>query len=116
VHVTVADQHHASSSTRLEFSRGIPFSDTKHWHAHRRTILPKHLGGEGVKDVGERGRQKKLWRDQRFMVRMQRLAETLTGASGRMLQQIVIPSTGRKVSDIVNDSPIGKPKRDKKVR
>ena len=116
VHVTVADQPHASSSTRLEFSTGIPFSDTKHWHAHRRTILPKHLGGEGVKDTGERARQKQLRRDQRFMVQMQRLAATLTGASGRMLQQIVIPSTGRKVSEIVDDSPVGKPKQDRKVR
>jgi ATP-dependent RNA helicase DDX60 len=116
VHVTVADKCQASSATNLKFSQGTPFSDTKHWHAHRRTILPKHLGGEGVKVGGERARQKQLLRDQRFMVQMHRLAATLTGASGRVLQQILIPATGRKVSEIVGDSSVKKSKRDKKVR
>ena len=116
VHVTVAGQGQVSSPTRLEFSQDIPFSDTKHWHAHKRTILPKHLGGEAAKDVGERARMKQLRRDQRFMSQMQRLATTLTGASGKALQQILIPSTGRKVSEIVDDFSVGGPKRGKKVR
>ena len=117
VHVTVADNGQASSTTDLKFSQGTPFSDTKN-HRHDRTIPPKHhLGGEGAKDVGERARQKQLRRDQRFMSEMQRLAATLTGASGRMLEQILIPSTGRKVSEIPDDSSVavGKSKRDKKV-
>ncbi|KAI9465185.1 P-loop containing nucleoside triphosphate hydrolase protein [Lactarius psammicola] len=114
VHVTVAGQGQASSSIRLEFSQDIPFSDTKHWHAHHRTILPKHQGGESTKDIGEYARKKQLRRDQRFMSQMQRLATTLTGASGRVLQQILIPSTGRKVSEIVDDPSLSGPKRGKK--
>ena len=117
VHVTVAGQGQVPSSIRLEFSQDIPFSDTKHWHAHHRPILPtKHLGGETAKDVGERARTRQLRRDQRFMSQMQRLAATLTGASGKALQQILIPSTGRKVSEIIDDSSVGGPKRGKKVR
>lgn len=117
VHVTIAGQGQASSSTtRLEFSQDIPFSDTRHSHAHRRIILPKHLGGESAKDIGERARIRQLRRDQRFMSRMQRLATTLTGASGRALQQIWIPSTARKVSEIVDEPPVSGPKRGKKVR
>ena len=116
VHVNIAGQGQVSSSTRLEFSQDTPFSDTKHWHAHHRTILPKHLGGETAKDVGERARKKQLRKDQRFMTQMQRLATTLTGASGRVLQQILIPSTGRKVSEIADDPSIGGSKRGKKVR
>jgi ATP-dependent RNA helicase DDX60 len=115
VHVTVTDQGQTSSTTNLEFSQGTPFL-AKPWHARHRATLPKHLGEKGVKNTGERARQKQLWRDQVFMARTQRLAATLTGASGMMLQQILIPSTGRKVSEIVDDSPVEKPKRDKKVR
>jgi hypothetical protein len=114
VHVTVSEQP-ASSSTLLEFSQDIPFSDTRHWHAHRRPILPKHLGGEGVKPIDKRLRQKQLRRDQRFMMNMQRLASTLTGASGRVLQQILVPPTGRKVSEITGNLPICTRRRDKKV-
>ena len=115
VRVTVSDQVQASSSTLLKFSQDIPFSDTRHWHAHHRSILPKHLGGEGEKTVDERLRRKKLKRDQKFMMQMQRLAATLTGASGRVLQQIIILPTGRKVSEITDDLPISIPQRGKKV-
>ena len=115
VRVTVSDQVRASPSTVLRFSQDVPFSDTRHWHASRRSILPKHLGGEGEKAVDGRLRQKKLKKDQRFMMQMQRLAATLTGASGRVLQQILILPTGRKVSEITDDLPISKPQRGKKV-
>lgn len=115
VRVTVSDQVRASPSTVLRFSQDTPFSDTRHWHAHHRSILPKHLGGEGEKNVDERLRRKQLRKDQRFMMQMQRLAATLTGASGRILQQILILPTGRKVSEITDDSPISKPQRGKKV-
>jgi ATP-dependent RNA helicase DDX60 len=114
VHVTVSDQS-PSSSAVLEFSQDIPFSDTRHWHAHRRTILPRHLGGEAMKPIDKRLRQKQLRRDQRFMIHMQRLAATLTGASGKVLQQILIPPTGRKVSEITGNLLICKAQRDKKV-
>jgi hypothetical protein len=116
VHVTAAGQDQVASPTRLEFSQDTPFSDTKHWHAHHRTILPKHLGGEAAKDIGERARNKQLRRDQRFMSQMQRLATTLTGASGRMLQQMLIPATARKVADIVGGPSVGGSKRGRKVR
>ncbi|KAH9067713.1 P-loop containing nucleoside triphosphate hydrolase protein [Lactarius vividus] len=113
VHVTVADQGQTFSSPRLEFSQDIPFFDTKHWHANHRTILPKHQGGEAA-NIGERARRKQLQRDQRFMSQMQRLATTLTGALGKALQQILIPPTGRKVSEIADDPSLGGPKRGKK--
>ena len=116
VHVTVGGQGQASSSTRLEFSQDILFSDTKQWHVRRPTVPPKRLGGEAAKDFGERARKKQLQREQRFMLQMQRLATTLTGASGRVLQQILIPSTARKVSEIVDDPSVSTLKRGKKVR
>ncbi|KAH9007609.1 hypothetical protein EDB83DRAFT_2509312 [Lactarius deliciosus] len=74
----------------VHVTSGHPFSDTRHWHANHRTILPKHQGGEAAK-FSERARNKQLRRDQRFMSQMQRLATTLTGASGKALQQILIP-------------------------
>jgi hypothetical protein len=49
------------------------------------------------------------------MKHMQRLSASLTGASGRVLEQISITPTGRKVSEIINDSSIRKPRPDKKV-
>ena len=114
VQVTVSDQVQASSSTVLKFSQDSPFTDTRHWHAHHRSILPKHLGGEDEKTVvDERSRRKQLKKDQRSMMQMQRLASTLTGASGRVLQQILILPTGRKVSEITDDLPISKPHRGK---
>jgi hypothetical protein len=116
VHVTVSDQDHASSSTPLEFSQDILFSDTRHWHAHRLPILPKHLGGEGVKVVDKHLCRKHLRHNQRLMIQLHRLAGTLTGASGKVLQQILVPPTGRKVSEITSDFPICQPQRDKKVR
>jgi len=115
VRVTISDQDQVPSTAILEFSQGIPFSDTRHWHAHQRTILPKHLGGEGVKTVDKRLRQKHLRHNQRSMVWMQHLADTLTGASGKVLQQIPIAPAGRKVSEITGDFPNRRPQRDKKV-
>jgi hypothetical protein len=49
------------------------------------------------------------------MMQMQRLAATLTGASGRVLQQILILPTGRKVSEITDALPISKPQQGKNV-
>jgi hypothetical protein len=115
VHVKVSDEDQTSSSPSLEFCQGTPFTDTKHWHNNHRAILPKHLGGEEWKDADERSRQKRLRRGQRFMSNMQRLAASLTGASGKALEQILITSTGRKVSEIIDDSSIRKPQRDEKV-
>jgi hypothetical protein len=115
VHVKVSCEDQTSSSPCLEFCQGTPFTDTNHWHDNHRAILPKHLGGEGWKDADERSRQLRLRRGQRFMMHMQRLSTSLTGASGRVLQQILITSTGRKVSEIIDDPSICKPQRDEKV-
>ncbi|KAI0262214.1 P-loop containing nucleoside triphosphate hydrolase protein [Gloeopeniophorella convolvens] len=117
VHVAVADINPALPPAHLEFSQGTPFADTTHWHAHRRPILPKHLGGGTPKQLDERVRRKRLKQEQRFMAQMQRLAATLTGASGRMLQQIVIPATGRKVAEVADkEASTGQPGRDKKEK
>jgi hypothetical protein len=115
VHVKVSDEDQTSSSPCLEFCQGTPFTDTKHWHDNRRAILPKHLGGEGWHDTGGRSRQWRLRRGQRVMLHMQRLSASLTGASGRVLQQITITATGRKVSEIIDDASICRPQRDEKV-
>jgi hypothetical protein len=111
VHVKVSDEDQTSSSPCLAFCHGTPFTDTNHWHDNHRAILPKHLGGEEWKDADERSRQWRLRRGQRFMVHMQRLSASLTGASGRVLKQILITSTGRKVSQIIDDSSFCKPQR-----
>ena len=116
VHVNVSDEDQTSSSPCLEFCQGTPFTDTKHWHNNHRAILPKRLGGEEWKDTDERSRQRRLRKGQRLMSQMQRLSASLTGASGRVLQQILITSTGRKVSEITGDSSIRKPQRDEKAR
>ena len=104
-----------TSSPRLEFCQGTPFTDTSHWHNNHRAILPKHLGGKEWKDADDRSRQRRLRKGQRFMAQMQRLSASLTGASGSTLKQILITSTGRKVSEIIDDSSICKPQRDEKA-
>lgn len=115
-HVKVSDEDQSSSSPYLEFCQGTPFTDTKHWHDNHRAILPKHLGGEVWKDADERSRRWRLRREQRFMGHMQRLSASLTGVSGRVLTQILITSTGRKVSEIIDDPSIHEPQsRDEKV-
>lgn len=115
VHVTVSGEDQASSPSSLEFCQGTPFADKNHWHDNHRSILPKYLGGEGWKDADEHSRQWRLRRGQRFMLHMRRLSDSLTGASGRVLQQILIPPTKRKVSEMIDDSPTCKPQRYEKV-
>ncbi|KAH9943357.1 P-loop containing nucleoside triphosphate hydrolase protein [Epithele typhae] len=76
---------------QLEFN--TLYEDTQHWHNHKRAILPAHLGGSDTlpaKDAWQR--KKQLRSEQRFMSKLQWQAETLTGAFGTPLQQIVIPS------------------------
>lgn len=92
----------ASASANTELTFGTLFSDTRHWHANKRSILPKHLGGDTSreKDLDARARFWRLKNEQFAMARLQRLAGTLTGASGALLEQIVItsanPSEGKK--------------------
>lgn len=79
------------SATHLEFN--TLFDDTQHWHNHKRAILPSHLGGnDSITPMDERQRRRQLRSEQRFMSKLQWQAETLTGALGTPLQQMVIPS------------------------
>lgn len=74
------------------FDDGALFNDTQHWHNNKKSLLPKHLGGEeSAANVTERERRKKLRADQRFMKTLHDQAATLTGASGAALHQIKIP-------------------------
>ncbi|KAF8155693.1 hypothetical protein B0H34DRAFT_506081 [Crassisporium funariophilum] len=74
----------------LQFEKGTIFADTQHWH-NQRTILPSHLGGSKPKPTDERAKRRQLRSDQKFMAILQVQAATLTGASGGILQQVVIP-------------------------
>ncbi|KZV68765.1 P-loop containing nucleoside triphosphate hydrolase protein [Peniophora sp. CONT] len=104
VHVEVADDDEPEPEP-LEFSQGQIFEDTRHWHAHRRTILPKHQGGEAEKPSTAWMQMKKLRKDQRFMASMHSLAATLTGAAGGSLQRIVIPPVGSKLKVVRKQLP-----------
>ncbi|KAI0677460.1 P-loop containing nucleoside triphosphate hydrolase protein [Trametes maxima] len=78
-------------ASHLEFN--TLFSDTQHWHNHKRAILPPHLGGSDTQGpITEWQRKRQLRSEQRFMSKLQWQAETLTGAYGTPLQQMVVPS------------------------
>ncbi|KAK0440417.1 uncharacterized protein EV420DRAFT_1315927 [Desarmillaria tabescens] len=77
---TAADDQPLKSSEFLNFS--VLFSDTRHWHNSKKIIAP----GEKPPVVNWRV----LRSNQRYIANLQRQAETLTGASGRGLQQITI--------------------------
>ncbi|KDQ52162.1 hypothetical protein JAAARDRAFT_73245 [Jaapia argillacea MUCL 33604] len=79
-----------ATTDHLHFGQGTMFSDTNHWHAHKKTILPKYLGGEDPKPVDAKEKRWRLRVQQRFMRNLQWHAATLTGASGSQLQQISI--------------------------
>lgn len=73
------------------FDDGTLFNDTRHWHNHKRPLLPKHLGGEApAANATGWQRKKKLRDDQRYMKTLHDQAATLTGASGAALHQIKI--------------------------
>ncbi|TFY82995.1 hypothetical protein EWM64_g1015 [Hericium alpestre] len=96
IHVAVAEDQDDLPPAQVEFSQGTAFVDNKHWHAHDRTILPKHLGGEDDKRLTAWQLKKKLKGEQVFMSGLQRLAATLTGASGARLEPMVIAPVGRQ--------------------
>ena len=78
----------------LEFS--TVYEDTQHWHNHKRAILPPHMGGsDNIRPMDERQKRRQLRSEQRFMSKLQWQAETLTGALGTPLQQMVIPSAAQ---------------------
>jgi hypothetical protein len=73
------------------FDNGTLFNDTRHWHNHKKSLLPKYLGEAPPANTTEWQRKKKLRADQRFMKTLHDQAATLTGASGAALHQIKIP-------------------------
>ncbi|KAK0440823.1 hypothetical protein EV421DRAFT_1960798 [Armillaria borealis] len=77
---TATDDRPLKSSEFLNFS--VLFTDTRHWHNSKKIITP----GEKVPVANWRV----LRSNQRYTANLQRQAETLTGASGRGLQQITI--------------------------
>ena len=81
-----------TSPTHLDFGRGILFSDTQHWHNHKRAIVK--VKGKASKPVDKRSQQRLLRSDQRFMATLQRQAGTLTGALGAVLQRMIILPAG----------------------
>jgi hypothetical protein len=85
-----------TSPTHLDFGRGILFSDTQHWHNHKRPIIVSK--GKSNKPADKRLALRLLKGDQRFMATLQRQAGTLTGALGAVLQRTVILPAGTETS------------------
>ncbi|KAI0703425.1 hypothetical protein BC835DRAFT_1024109 [Cytidiella melzeri] len=94
----------------------IPFVDTQHWHNHRNSILPKHLGGAErvAQDAWQRNRQ--LRSEQRFVAKMQWQAESLTGALGRPLQRMIIVPHKTTASNPARGSGVPAPKQPNKAK
>jgi hypothetical protein len=67
------------------------FSDNQHWH-NQKSILPSHLGGAKAKPANSWLAMKMLRKNQQFMFNLQMQAATITGASGSVLRQLIIPS------------------------
>ncbi|KAG2105879.1 uncharacterized protein F5147DRAFT_761885 [Suillus discolor] len=82
----------ARSSQNKTSKEDTHFFDTQHWHNHKKSILPQHLGGEATAPMTEWQRNRKLRSDQRFMKNLHDQASTLTGALGAVLEQVKIPS------------------------
>ncbi|EJF64914.1 P-loop containing nucleoside triphosphate hydrolase protein [Dichomitus squalens LYAD-421 SS1] len=99
------DEDDEESAAHLEFN--TVFSDTQHWHNHKRAILPPYLGGgNSMAPLNEWQKKRQLRSEQRFMSKLQWHAETLTGALGTPLQQMVIPSVAKRKSRPTNSSRI----------
>ncbi|RXW18628.1 hypothetical protein EST38_g7226 [Candolleomyces aberdarensis] len=81
------------TSPSLHFGsvEGTMFSDTQYWH-NQKSILPEHLGGAKEKPANSWLAMRRLRRNQHYMFYLQMQAATITGASGSVLRQLVIPS------------------------
>ncbi|KAJ4478505.1 hypothetical protein J3R30DRAFT_3372705 [Lentinula aciculospora] len=77
------------------FGMHILANDTKHWH-NARSILPAYLGGQKAKPVNGWERRRRDRKEHRDQTRLQRQAASLTGASGNMLEKIIIAPVGSK--------------------
>ena len=92
VTANVEDEDPPDTIIHLDFN--TVFNDVYHWHNHKRSILPSHLGGETYQPLDARQRFRVLRRSQQFMKSMERQAQTLTGVFGIPLQRMIIPSVG----------------------
>lgn len=105
VSVDVHVEEHAEALVLPHLEFNTVFNDIYHWHNPKlKAILPTHLGGEDSKPLDEWQRRRQLRRDQRFMTRLQWQAETLTGALGVPLKQMVIPLVGRLPSKLSSNT------------
>ncbi|EJD43845.1 P-loop containing nucleoside triphosphate hydrolase protein [Auricularia subglabra TFB-10046 SS5] len=87
--------------TRL--NPGTVYNDVHHWH-NQLSILPHHQGGDARPESAEWLRRKALKRDQRFMAKFQKFAESLAGASSVGLQQQTISSVTARGSRLIDDA------------
>ena len=95
VHVDVGEEDPPDVVTHLDFD--TVFNDVYHWHNHKRTILPAHLGGQTYQPLDARQRFRMLRHAQFLMRIVERQAQTLTGAFGIPLQRMIILSVGSQV-------------------
>ncbi|KAL0571221.1 hypothetical protein V5O48_010744, partial [Marasmius crinis-equi] len=93
------------------FGEKILVEDTQHWHNRKKSILPSYLGGETNQPTDE-DRRRWMKREQRAQASLQQQAASLTGASGRMLHKVIIPSVGPKDTSRDSTRPSGNPRRD----
>ncbi|KIL59375.1 hypothetical protein M378DRAFT_14820 [Amanita muscaria Koide BX008] len=112
IKITIDDTRHdqETSSKYFTFGQGMVFTDDKHWH-NQKSLVTRSPGEGKTKKLGYFARNRQLKRDQRFMHRLQEQAATLTGASGAILQQIVIAPAGAR-KDAVR---VSKPQIDSRV-
>lgn len=118
-HVTIgssASKHAGKDAAEMDFN--TVFRDAQHWHNHRRALLPKHLGGEDkAPALTEWQRKRQLRSEQRFTAKLQWQAESLTGASGKALQQMtIVPSPAVATKPIRNPSQVAPEKPKKKEK
>ncbi|KAF9270868.1 P-loop containing nucleoside triphosphate hydrolase protein [Marasmius fiardii PR-910] len=78
------------------FGDDVLLQDTQHWHNRSRSILPSYLGGRTTQPTDAWERKRWLKKEQRAQANVQEQAASLAGASGKMLQKVVIPSVGTK--------------------
>ncbi|KAG7099904.1 hypothetical protein E1B28_001703 [Marasmius oreades] len=76
------------------FGDDVLVIDTQHWHNRSKSILPSYLGGKTSQPADGWERSRWLRREQRAQATLQQQAASLTGASGKMLQKVIIPSVG----------------------
>ncbi|KAF8632345.1 hypothetical protein AX15_001928 [Amanita polypyramis BW_CC] len=97
------------------FARVVVFKDDRHWH-NQNPLVIRSSGHSKPKKVGFYARCRELRNHQKFMRRLQLHAATLTGASGAILQQMVIAPVGVcKESHVLKDYAVNTKKGEAKL-